>query len=171
MKAKVEAKLTISATGADAWVAGPNWDGVIHFLENLTDGVAAGQADVAYVSERTVTTGANDDIDLYGVLNDVLTTQLDAAELTTLMIINKQKDGTVNTTDLTIGLGTNPFLGFLAGTTPTIGPIKPGGVFLLHASDLAGIGAVTDSSSDILRVGNSAGASNTYQICILARTA
>jgi hypothetical protein len=104
-------------------------------------------------------------------VSDVFGTTITAAELVGLLVINKQIDGTANTTDLTIGAGSNPFLGFLGGTTPTIGPIKPGGVLCIAAPDAAGIGTVTASTADILRIANSSGAAATYQIAILARSA
>ncbi len=88
-----------------------------------------------------------------------------------ILIINGPISGSANTTDLTIGLGTNPFLGFLGGTTPTIGPIKPAGMFMIAAGHASGIGTVGAASSDILRIANSSGASATYQIAILARSA
>ncbi|MFO1126371.1 MAG: hypothetical protein U1E25_14580 [Methylocystis sp.] len=79
------------------------------------------------MAERTVASATNDDIDLAGVLTDALSVTITAAELIALVIINKQKDGTANTTNLTIGNGSDPMIGFLGGTTPTIGPIRPGG--------------------------------------------
>ena len=62
------------------------------------------------------------------------------------------------------------FIGFLAATD-TIGPIKPGGIFMLIAGDLAGIGTVTAGTGDILRIANSSGGTAKYQIAILARSA
>jgi len=138
---------------------------------DLTDGTAAGNADLFYADERTVADGANDDIDLYGGLTDAFGNTINMAEMVGILIINEQKDGTANTTDLTIGAATAPFTGFLGGTTPTIGPIKPGGFVMIGAGDAAGIGAIVDASSDTLRVANSAGAANIYQIAIVGRSA
>ena len=99
-----------------------------------------------------------------------LTAKQTAAELVALFIINAPISGTANTTDLTIGAGSNPFIGFL-GAAHTVGPIKPGGMFMIGAGDAAGIGAVTAGTGDILRVANSAGATANYQIGIVARSA
>jgi len=146
-------------------------DRIIRKVQSLADGTGANQADLMYVAERTVADGANDDIDLAGSLTDGFGNTITAAEIVAICIINEQQDGTANTTDLTIGGATNAFEGFLGGTSPTIGPIKPGGVFFIGAGDAAGIGAVSGGSTDELRVTNGSGAANTYQIGILARSA
>ena len=116
--------------------------------------------------------GANDDIDLTGVLLDVFGSIILNAKLVSLLIINAPKLAATgpNTTNLTIGGGLNPFLGFLGGTTPTIGPIRPGGFFHIGCGHLSGIGTVTAGTGDILRVANSAGATANYTIAILGRS-
>jgi hypothetical protein len=134
-------------------------------------GTAANQANLLFIDERTVTTGANDDLDLAGVLTNAFGATITAAELVAVFIINAPRSGAANTTNLTIGGGSNPVVGFLGGTTPTVGPIRPGGFFCIGAGDAAGIGAVTAGTGDILRITNSSGASATYQIAILARNA
>lgn len=169
--ADFKATLTVNQSGANAFSGGPHWSAMLTIAQAFTDGTTAGKADIAYVAERSVNTASNDDIDLAGVLTDALGSTITAAELVMLIIWNKQKDGTANTTDLTIGNGSNPVVGFLGGTTPTIGPIKPGGFLILGAADAAGIGAVTAGTGDILRVANGSGATNKYQIAVLARSA
>jgi hypothetical protein len=139
---------------------------------SLTDGVAADQADRFYYAERTVLTAANDDLDLAaGNLLDPFGAVLTFAKIKTLLIINAPKVGAANTTNLTIGGGTNPVTGLLGGTTPTLGPMKPGEVLMRHSSALAGLCSVTAATADILRIANSAGASATYQIAIIGTSA
>lgn len=138
---------------------------------NLVDGTDANKTDEAYIAERTVASATNDDIDLAGSLENVFGETITFAEIVGIIVINQQKDGTANTTALTIGAGSNPFVGFLGGTTPTIGPIQPGGAFMLFSGHASGIGTVTATSADILRIANASGASNTYQIAIIGRTA
>lgn len=137
---------------------------------DFTNGTGANQADILWVAQRTVASGANDDIDLAGVLSNAFGATITAAELAALIVVNRPLSGTPNTTNLTIGGGSNPITTFLGGSTPTVGPIRPGGVFLLSSPDAAGIGAVTAGTADILRIANSAGASATYQIGVLARS-
>lgn len=170
--AQIRAALSVSQTGTAAFGNSPSWSAAIEEILSLTNGTGANQADIAYVAERTVASATNDDIDLAGVLSDAMGATITAAELVALLIVNKQKDGTANTTDLTIGNGgVNSAVGFVGAAAHTIGPIKPGGIFLLAAGNAAGIGAVTASTGDILRIANSSGAQAKYQIAILARSA
>lgn len=139
---------------------------------DTADGTAAGQADIIWADERTVATGATDSIDL-SPITDAIGVSRAPVEIVGLIIINAPKSGAANTTNLTVGAGSNPAtVGFLGGTTPTIGPIRPGGVVALWNSDnAAGFGAITATTGDILQIVNSAGASATYQIALVARSA
>jgi len=143
-----------------------------HIIASLafTNGTGANQSDLLYAATRTVADGANDDVDLAGALSDAFGSTLTFVEITGLLIVNAPASG-ANTTDLTIGAASSPFVGFLGGTSPTIGPIKPGGFILLGAGDAAGLGTVTAGSADELRIANSAGAANTYKIAVLGRSA
>lgn len=168
LKATLTTKLTAVQSSSGAYKG--RFTPSLEKIQVFSNGTSANQADLIYADERTVGDGANDDIDLSGVLTDTFGSTITAAEVVGLLIINQQADGTANTTDLTIGAGSNPFLGFLGGTTPTVGPLKPGASFMLFAGDAAGIGTVTAGTGDILRVANSAGAAATYQIAIVARS-
>jgi hypothetical protein len=170
INAEIKARFAFHQLGANDF-GGPRFDAAIDFAQAFANGVGGGQADIAYIAERAVASASNDDIDLAGVLSDALGTTIAAAELVALFLLNRQKSGAANTTNLTIGGGSNPVAGFLGGTTPTIGPIRPGCVFLLSSPDAAGIGAVVAGTGDILRIANSAGAQNKYLIGILARSA
>lgn len=138
---------------------------------SLTTGTGAGQADLAIILDRSVATGANDDIDLNGVLTKALGGTFNAVELVGIIVSNAPKAGAANTTNLTIGGGTNPVVGMLGGTSPTLGPIRPGGVFTRFETDAAGICTITPATADILRIANSAGATNNYRIALICRTA
>lgn len=171
ISAQVKASLNFSQVGTNAF-GGPSFSALIDFQQLLANGTGAAQANLAYAAERTVATATNDDIDLAGVLVDALGATITAAELVALMIWNKQKDGTANTTSLTIGAAaSNQFYGFLGSDADKIGPISPGGVLLLCNPDASGLGTVTAGTGDILRIANSAGATNKYMIGILARNA
>lgn len=164
------ARLTATQTGGNDF-GSDSFSPTIERKFTLADGTAANQADLLFVDQRTVASATNDDIDLAGVLSDAFGSTITNAELVALMVINAPKSGSANTTDLTIGAGSNPVTGFLGGTAPTIGPIKPGGFVMLGSPDAAGLGAVTASTGDILRIANSSGASATYQIAIVGRSA
>ena len=139
---------------------------------STADGTAAGQADIIWMEERTVASGANDDIDLAPITNALGASQT-PVEIVGIILINAPKSGVANTTNLTLGVGTNPVTtAFLGGTSPTVGPIRPGGIFMIWNSDnAAGFGAVAAGTADILRIANAAGAAATYQIAFVGRSA
>jgi hypothetical protein len=170
VNAKVTASIQVTQSGANAYSGGPHWSAAHAFSKVFADGVAANQANIAYIAERTVASASNDDIDLYGVLSDALGETINAAELVTLFVLNEQKDGTQNTTDLTIGGHTDAVDGFLGDATHTIGPLKPGALLLLSSPGAAGLGAIVATYGDILRIANSSGAQAKYVIGILARS-
>jgi hypothetical protein len=169
IKAQIRAGISATQTGPTDYPSQftPNVERVMR----LVNGTTAGQADILFADERTVASDTSDDLDLAGVLTNAFGATITAAELVALLIINAPKTGAANTTTLTIGGGSNPVVGFLGGTTPTIGPIQPGGVVLLAADHASGLGAITAATADILRITNSAGAAAKYQIVILARSA
>lgn len=170
LTSEVLVRLTAEQTGANDF-GGPAFEPTMQALLQLASGTSAGQADILFMDERTVASASNDDLDLAGVLAGAFGATIAAAELVAVFVVNARRSGAANTTNLTIGGGPNPFTGFLGGTSPTIGPIRPGGFILLAAGDAAGIGTVTGGTADILRIANSSGADATYQIAILGRSA
>jgi len=173
LTAEIRASIDFNYTGANDF--GPaRLQGEIEALLQFASGTGANQADILFIDERTVASATNDDLDLAGVLTNAFGATIAGAELVALFIVNKPKDPTAaaNTTNLTVGVGTNPVTpGFMGGTTPTIGPIRPGGFLLLGCGDAAGLGVITAGSADLLRIANSSGAPATYQIAVVARSA
>lgn len=166
--------ITARLTAALSWVqTGAHDLGVPSFKSALqremiyVDGTAADQADILFADTRTIVSGGTDDLDLAGALSNAFGQTITAAKIVALMISSRSS----NTTNLTIGVGTNPVVGWLGGTTPTLGPIRPGGVFLRAETGAAGICSVTAGTADILRIANAAGAAATYDIVILGRSA
>lgn len=169
MTAKFDLALNFSfgEVGSNTFNPGPYWSGAISHALSLVSGVGAGQFDLAYLAERTILTGANDDVDVSGVLTTPLGVSFTAAELAGVIIINRQKDGTANTTTLTPGGAGTPVAGFAAA----LRPISPGGIFMMLSPDAAGIATVSGGSTDLLRITNSAGATNKYILGLIGRTA
>ena len=170
LTAKIKASIEAVQTGTNDFGT-PLFTPQLSALLELVSGTIANAADLGFVDERTVASATNDDLDLAGVLSNALGGTLTFVEIVAILIVNKSAAGVANTTNLTIGLGSNPFLGFLGGTLPTIGPIRPGGLILLASPADVGIGTVAAGTGDILRVANSSGASATYQIAIIGRSA
>lgn len=170
LAAELLLRMKATQTGGNDF-GGPTFSPSMQKLLQLTDGTTANKADIAFLDERTVAESTNDDMDLAGALSDAFGATITFAEIVAIFVINGPRSGSANVSDLTIGNGSNPFEGFLGGTNPTIGPIKPGGFFFIGAGDAAGIGGVTASTADILRIANGAGGSATYQIGIIGRSA
>lgn len=166
VKATLDFSLLLEQSGTSAFGAAPYWTSKMELDATLKNGTAANLYDLQYAAERTVLTAANDDIDLAGAISDAMGTTITAAELVAIFIINKAKDGTANTTSLTIGGSTSGVPGF----TTAVATIAPGGWYMIGSPDAAGLATITAATGDILRVTNGAGASNTFQIAILARS-
>lgn len=159
-----------NVSSIEAWPA--RFNPVLNHLHSLTSGTGQDQADIFYFSERTVASATNDDIDLVGSLADIYGDTVSPAEIVGFFVINQQADGTANTTNLTIGAGSNPWQGWIEGTTKTIAPIRPGGIFAIYNPDGDGAwGNLAAGTADILRIANSSGASNTYVFGLIARSA
>jgi hypothetical protein len=171
LSAQIVAQLRATQLGSNDF-GGPQFSPTMEKIVSLSIGTGADQADILWMDERSVGTGANDDLDLNGVLTNAFGATINAVEIVALFIINEPRAGSpANTTNLTVGSGTNPVTGYLGGTTPTLGPIRPGNFVLFGGGNVGGFGVVTASTGDILRIANSSGASATYQIAILARSA
>lgn len=159
MSGSITVKVAGSESGSNDYVA-PSW------AASISETLSLSGADLVFFDQRTVASATNDDIDLVGSLSTALGTTFSAATIMGVAVFNKPKTGTANTTNLTIGNATNAFEGFLS-SAGTVGPIPPGGMFLIAASDLGG---PSGGSTDELRIANSSGASATYQIAIFAST-
>jgi hypothetical protein len=169
LTSEILVRLKATQTGSNDF--GGSFGPTMEALLQTSNGTGAGQADILFIDERTVASATNDDLDLAGVLTSAFGATITAAELVAVFVINARRGGgTPNTTNLTIGAGSNPVVGFLP-SGDTIGPIRPGGFVMIGCADAAGIGAVTASTGDILRIANSSGAAAVYQIAILARSA
>ena len=168
--ATIVAQLRATQVGSSDF-GGPSFTPTMEKIVQLTNGTGANQANILWLDERTVASASNDDLDLNGVLTNAFGATVAAVEVVALFVINEARSGAANTTELTIGAGSNPVTGYLGGSTPTIGPVRPGNFVLLGGGNVGGFGVVTASTGDILRIANSSGAAATYQIAILARTA
>ncbi len=170
LQAKIRTTVDLIETGAPASGAVTFADKLDWYAEFLT-GTGALQADLVYAADLSVASGATLDLDLAGVLSKAVGGTITAAELVGIILVNSPESGAANTTTLTLGGGTNPVVGWLGGTTPTVGPIRPGGLFVRIETDAAGMCAITAATADILRITNSAGAINNFRIILLARSA
>lgn len=128
--------------------------------KDFQNGTGSGQADLIHQSQRTLTAGSNEELDLAGVLTDPFEDTLAFATVKAILIENLS-----TTQTLTVGgAASNAFVNWVGDATDTI-KIPPGGFFVLTAP-AAGF-AVTADTGDLLKVTNSAGASCIYNIIII----
>lgn len=163
--AELLVKFTANQSGSND-LGNPVFAPELKALLQFTDGTTANKFDIVFTDNRTVASASNDDIDLAGVLTTAFGSTITAAEIVGIII----KSAAANTTTLSVGGGTNPWITMWLATGDGI-KVGPGGIFLNVAPDASGLGAVTAGTGDILRIANGSGASASYDIAILARTA
>lgn len=132
----------------------------------FASGTADYQSDILWADERTLTTGATEDLDLFGILSTAFGATVSAVEVTAVAIASKRNAS--NTTNLTVGNATAPAQLWFGSATHTA-VIQPEGR-LLHCAPKSGW-TITPTTGDVLKIANAAGASHVYQIVIMARSA
>lgn len=125
------------------------------------DGTGANQANRVFHDQRTVGSGANDDLDVAGGLVNAFGETITLTKLKAVYIEN-----THATLSLRLGAaGTNPISSLFAATNDIL-IIPAMGSVLLIAPDTTGY-AVTAGSADVLRVANPGGSAVTYKIVLV----
>ena len=125
----------------------------------LSEGTGSNQADVQYADRMTITGGGNIDFDLTNRA-DAFGNDLGIATVVEVFIASAD----ANTTDLTIGGSSADFPGVPAQT------IAPSG-WAYYSNRDAGLGSVTNNTTDTIRISNAAGATATVDVYILGRSA
>lgn len=129
---------------------------------NLAQGAGAGQADMLWSDQRTISASGSDALDLAGSLTGPFGTTLTFARIK--MIVVLAAAGNTNNVNVTTP-GSNGTPLFLAAGDGIA--VKPGGAFMWFDPSAAGV-AVTAATGDLLTIVNSgAGTSVTYDIHIV----
>ena len=137
------------------------------YQQIFTEGTGADQANRIFHDQRTLAASATEDLDLAGVLLDSFGAAITFARIRGLVVAA----ALANTNNVIVGgAATNTFVNWVGGATHTI-TVRPGGVLALFARDATSY-AVTASTGDLLRIGNSgAGSTVTYDIVLLGASA
>lgn len=126
----------------------------------LSPGTALGQANLFFADSRVIAASGTDSLDLAGTLTDAFGTVISCGHVKSIYVFASK----ANVNSVIMGAGTNPFVGPLGGTTPTV-TIPPGG-FALFVHPGAGW-PVTAATADILKLANSAGTTSvSYDIAL-----
>lgn len=128
---------------------------------NFANGNGLNQAANIYTARRTLTTGANENLDLSGVLSNPFGVSVVLTKLKALIV----SASNANTTNLTITRPASNGVPFLAAAGDGF-VLTPGGIFVLADPSAAGI-VVTPGTGDLINVANAAGASATYDVYII----
>ena len=131
----------------------------------LEAGTGSGQADKVFSDQRTLNASASEDLDLAGVLTDLLGSTVTFAKVKFIFI----KASTGNTNNVVVGnASSNGFVGPFGGATHTKA-IAPGG-FEMWFNPTGW--TVTAGTGDILKIANSGGGTSvTYDIVIVGTSA
>lgn len=132
----------------------------------LATGTGAGQADLMFSDTRTLGDGSSEDLDLAGSLSDAFGGTITNLRVKAIYI----KSSSANTTDLTVGAGTNPWATLLnsAGTIT----LRPGASFQAIAGEAdATAWTVTAGTGDVLQVSNGGGATADYDVVVIGASA
>lgn len=128
----------------------------------LTNGTAADQANQIWSDTRTLAASSTEDLDLAGGLTNAFGTTLTFTKIKSIIV----KAAAGNTNNVLVGGASNAFVNWVSDATDKI-VVRPGGCFALHTSDSTAY-AVTASTGDLLRIGNSSsGTSVTYDIILI----
>jgi len=138
----------------------------LNVVTSLAPGVSASQADTIWEDQRTLAASANETLDLAGALLDDLGAAAVFVKVKAIMI----RASAANVNSVIVGAAaSNPFLGPLGGTTPTL-TIPPGG-FVLLAAPIAGWSSA-NAAADSLKIANSGGTTGvTYDIVVIGTSA
>lgn len=148
----------------------PSQDLTITSALHALTGTLDGEVDQVYARRRSLASGATELLDLNGsTLKDVFGNNLSMLKLCLVFIVNEDADGTVNTTNLTVGAGTNQIPNIL-GSVGATKVLRPGDRFLTYNFGPNGIAAIVAGTQDELQIVNSAGATCNYQIVLAGRS-
>ena len=133
------------------------------FEQLFTTGTGSSQANVLWHDERTLTDGSNENLDLSGVLMDSFGDSVALVKVKGLIIKNQS-----TTQTLSVGGAASAQFSTWVGAVTDIVKVPPGGVLCLF--NPAGY-TVTNTTADLLKILNSAGASCIYDIIIIGNGA
>lgn len=130
----------------------------------ITSGTGLNQANIVWSDERTLTTGANEDLDVSGGLTGLFGAVPFVKIKGVIFVANA-----ANTTSLTVSRPAANGVPLFAAASDAV-VLTPGGFFVLVDPSAAGI-AVTAGTGDLINVLNGAGASATYRVGLIGTNA
>lgn len=162
LSTRINAAIAFTQTGAPD-LGQSKAELALSIAKTLTNGTGNSAADLAFSDSRTLASNTSEDLDLAGSLVDAFGATITATEIVAVLI----ESDSANTTNLTVGAATAEWQGFFGAAGDT-SVVKPGGFLFAFAP--AGW-AVSAGTADDLKIANASGASATYRIAIIGRSA
>lgn len=136
------------------------------FVQALTDGTAANQADRIYHDQRTLAASGTEDLDLAGSLLDAYGNAFTLARLKALIVL----PAAANLNNLNVSRpAANGVPLFLAASDGIV--LRPGGMLAWVAGDATGV-VVTAGTGDLITFTNAAGTNSvTYDVIMIGASA
>lgn len=139
------------------------------FTIPFNNGVGANQANNLFIDQRTINNGANEDLDLSGVLTNPLGQTIVGTKIKGVVLFGGNAAGAAMSGNLTV---TRPAANgvplFAAGGDGFT--LFPGGLFAYFAPTAAGV-AITGGTGDLLfNLANASGAAQTYVVILILTT-
>lgn len=138
----------------------PEWSVLPQGPIVLNEGSGDYQGSKVWYKRSTLTSGSNETWDIRGALTDPFGVAVVFGTVKALIMWASSD----NTTNLTLGNGTNAFVGPFGGATHTL-QLQPGGIIVLAAPKTGWTSS--SGSTDDVKVTNAAGASATYSIAVI----
>lgn len=128
----------------------------------LLNGTGAGNANKSwYGAARSIAGSGTDVLDLAGVLTDAFGATLTFTKVKAIVVLPAAANGST----LKLGGGTNPIVSLFGAGTDKI-TLRPGGLFVLVATDATGY-AVIATTGDNITITNDHASAATYDILIV----
>lgn len=139
----------------------------VEYNVDMATGTGASTADKVWHDSRTLTTGTADNLDVNALTNSIYGNTVTSifVKLRALIIVNT---ATTSGYDLTVGNGTNPWIGPFGSGAHTIA-VPANGVLLL-TNPVAGW-TITNATGDVLKINNGSAGSITYKIALIGTSA
>ena len=131
---------------------------------SLADGTGADQADRSFHDQRTLAASASEELDVAGVLTDAFGTTVSLARVKALLVRNLSADDS-----LLIGGAAANALGLFADASDVL-KLRPGGIFLVSASDVDGVAVGADDKLKMAHSGDTT-TSLDYEIVLIGASA
>lgn len=132
------------------------------FATIFKNGTGLGQANNIFADTRSLAGGANENLDLSGVLANAFTTTITAVKLKGIVIYARP----TNTGNLTITQPASNGVPFMLAAGDGPAPLVPGGLFVFTIPSAAGI-TVTPSTGDLINVAASGSGANSYDVVLI----